>query len=79
MKAKEKNFLNLEDELHERVIGQDEAVTAVANAVIRARAGLKDENKPIGSFIFLGPTGVGKTELAKTLSRTTYLIVKKIS
>ncbi|MGL4763272.1 MAG: ATP-dependent chaperone ClpB [Sarcina sp.] len=65
-------LLRLEDELRERVIGQDEATTAVANAVIRARAGLKDENKPIGSFIFLGPTGVGKTELAKTLARNLF-------
>lgn len=65
-------LLRLEDELHARVIGQDEAVTAVANAVIRARAGMKDENKPIGSFIFLGPTGVGKTELAKTLARNLF-------
>ncbi|MGL4655806.1 MAG: ATP-dependent chaperone ClpB [Sarcina sp.] len=65
-------LLRLEEELRERVIGQDEATTAVANAVIRARAGLKDENKPIGSFIFLGPTGVGKTELAKTLARNLF-------
>ena len=68
VEGEREKLLKLEDELHERVIGQDEAVTAVANAVIRARAGLKDENKPIGSFIFLGPTGVGKTELAKTLA-----------
>jgi ATP-dependent Clp protease ATP-binding subunit ClpB len=61
-------LLHLEDELHERVIGQDEAVTAVAEAVIRARSGLKDPNRPIGSFIFLGPTGVGKTELARALA-----------
>ena len=61
-------LLHLEDELHQRVIGQDEAVTAVAEAVIRARAGLKDPNRPIGSFIFLGPTGVGKTELARALA-----------
>ncbi len=65
-------LLRLEDDLQKRVIGQEEAVTAVANAVIRARAGLKDENKPIGSFIFLGPTGVGKTELAKTLARNLF-------
>ena len=69
VEGEREKLLKLEDELHERVIGQDEAVTAVANAVIRARAGLKDENKPIGSFIFLGPTGVGKTELAKTLAK----------
>ena len=69
VEGEREKLLKLEDELHKRVIGQDEAVTAVSNAVIRARAGLKDENKPIGSFIFLGPTGVGKTELAKTLAR----------
>jgi ATP-dependent Clp protease ATP-binding subunit ClpB len=61
-------LLNLEAELHQRVVGQDEAVTAVAEAVIRARSGLKDPNRPIGSFIFLGPTGVGKTELARALA-----------
>jgi ATP-dependent Clp protease ATP-binding subunit ClpB len=61
-------LLGLEQELHRRVIGQDEAVTAVAEAVIRARSGLKDPNRPIGSFIFLGPTGVGKTELARALA-----------
>jgi ATP-dependent Clp protease ATP-binding subunit ClpB len=61
-------LLHLEEDLHHRVIGQDEAVTAVAEAVIRARAGLKDPNRPIGSFIFLGPTGVGKTELARALA-----------
>jgi ATP-dependent Clp protease ATP-binding subunit ClpB len=61
-------LLHLEDELHRRVIGQDEAVTAVAEAVIRARSGLKDPARPIGSFIFLGPTGVGKTELARALA-----------
>jgi ATP-dependent Clp protease ATP-binding subunit ClpB len=62
-------LLHLEDELHKRVVGQDEAVTAVADAVIRARSGLKDPNRPIGSFIFLGPTGVGKTELARALAQ----------
>jgi ATP-dependent Clp protease ATP-binding subunit ClpB len=62
-------LLHLEDELHQRVIGQDEAVMAVAEAVIRARSGLKDPNRPIGSFIFLGPTGVGKTELARALAQ----------
>ncbi|HEY6330096.1 MAG TPA: AAA family ATPase, partial [Blastocatellia bacterium] len=61
-------LLHLEEELHKRVIGQDEAVTAVAEAVLRARSGLKDPNRPIGSFIFLGPTGVGKTELARALA-----------
>ena len=64
-------LLLLEDELHERVVGQDEAVTAVADAIQRSRAGLADPNRPIASFIFLGPTGVGKTELAKALA--TYL------
>ncbi len=61
-------LLHLEDELHKRVIGQEEAVTAVAEAIQRSRAGLSDPNRPIASFIFLGPTGVGKTELAKTLA-----------
>ena len=63
-----KKLLNLEADLHQRVIGQDEAVTAVAEAVLRARSGLKDPQRPIGSFIFLGPTGVGKTELARALA-----------
>ncbi len=63
-----RKLLRLDDELHERVIGQDEAVTAVAEAVIRSRSGLADPNRPIGSFIFLGPTGVGKTELARALA-----------
>lgn len=61
-------LLQLEDELHKRVIGQDEAVTAVADAIVRSRAGLADPNRPVASFIFLGPTGVGKTELAKALA-----------
>jgi ATP-dependent Clp protease ATP-binding subunit ClpB len=61
-------LLHLEEQLHKRVIGQDEAVQAVAEAVLRARSGLKDPNRPIGSFIFLGPTGVGKTELARALA-----------
>ncbi|HEU5299368.1 MAG TPA: AAA family ATPase, partial [bacterium] len=61
-------LLHLEDRLHERVIGQEEAVRAVADAIRRARAGLKDPKRPIGSFLFLGPTGVGKTELARTLA-----------
>ena len=63
-----KKLLALEDELHQRVIGQDEAVLAVAEAVLRARSGLKDPKRPIGSFLFLGPTGVGKTELARALA-----------
>ena len=58
----------MEERLHERVIGQDEAVSAVSNAVRRSRAGLQDPNRPIGSFLFLGPTGVGKTELARALA-----------
>ncbi len=61
-------LIHLEERLHQRVVGQDEAVKAVSEAVIRARAGIKDPNRPIGSFIFLGPTGVGKTELAKALA-----------
>jgi ATP-dependent Clp protease ATP-binding subunit ClpB len=67
VESEREKLLRLDDILHKRVIGQDEAVTAVTDAVIRARAGLKDLNKPVGSFIFLGPTGVGKTELAKSL------------
>ena len=63
-------LLKLEHQLHERVVGQEEAVDAVAEAIRRARAGLSDPNRPIGSFLFLGPTGVGKTELARTLART---------
>ncbi|MBR7110293.1 MAG: ATP-dependent Clp protease ATP-binding subunit [Clostridia bacterium] len=63
-----KRLINLEKELHSRVVGQDEAVSAVANAIRRARAGLKEPKRPIGSFIFLGPTGVGKTELSKALA-----------
>ena len=61
-------LVRLEEHLHERVIGQDAAVTAVANAIRRSRAGLSDPNRPIGSFLFLGPTGVGKTELARALA-----------
>src|SRR6185369_3375415 len=61
-------LLHLGEELHQRVIGQDEAVKATAEAVVRARSGLKDPHRPIGSFIFLGPTGVGKTELARALA-----------
>jgi ATP-dependent Clp protease ATP-binding subunit ClpB len=68
LETEREKLLKLEDELHARVIGQDEAVTAVADAVRRGRAGLQDERRPIGSFIFLGTTGVGKTELAKALS-----------
>jgi ATP-dependent Clp protease ATP-binding subunit ClpB len=68
MQSEKEKLLNLEDELHERVIGQDEAIQAVADAIRRSRAGLHDPRKPIGSFIFLGTTGVGKTELAKALA-----------
>jgi ATP-dependent Clp protease ATP-binding subunit ClpC len=67
-----KKLLDLEKKLHERVIGQDEAVSAVAKAIRRARAGLKDPNRPIGSFVFLGPTGVGKTELTKALAQAMF-------
>ena len=70
--SEREKLLRLGDALHERVIGQDEAVQAVADAVLRARAGLKDPRRPIGSFLFLGPTGVGKTELAKTLAATLF-------
>lgn len=65
-------LIHLEDVLHKRVVGQDEAVTKVSEAILRARAGIKDPNRPIGSFIFLGPTGVGKTELAKTLAEALF-------
>jgi ATP-dependent Clp protease ATP-binding subunit ClpB len=68
VESEKEKLLHLEDELHHRVIGQDEAVTAVADAIQRSRAGLSDPNRPIASFIFLGPTGVGKTELAKALA-----------
>ncbi|MBE6050429.1 MAG: ATP-dependent chaperone ClpB [Clostridium sp.] len=72
LEGEREKLLRLDNELQKRVVGQDKAVEAVASAILRARAGLKDENKPIGSFIFLGPTGVGKTELAKTLARTLF-------
>ncbi len=68
MEGEMQKLVRMEDELHSRVIGQDAAVTAVANAIRRSRAGLSDPNRPIGSFLFLGPTGVGKTELARTLA-----------
>ena len=68
MEGEMQKLVRLEDVLHERVIGQDDAVSAVANAIRRSRAGLSDPNRPIGSFLFLGPTGVGKTELARTLA-----------
>ena len=72
MTGEREKLLRLEEVLHERVVGQDEAVTAVSEAILRARAGIKDPNRPIGSVIFLGPTGVGKTELAKTLAETLF-------
>lgn len=72
VEGEREKLLRLDDKLHERVIGQDEAVTAVSEAILRARSGLKDENRPIGSFIFLGPTGVGKTELAKALTEAMF-------
>ena len=65
-------LLGLEDELHKRVTGQDEGVRLVTDAILRSKAGIKDPTKPIGSFLFLGPTGVGKTELAKTLAATLF-------
>lgn len=68
LQSEKEKLLHLEEHLHERVVGQDEAITAVADAIRRSRAGLQDERKPIGSFIFLGTTGVGKTELAKALA-----------
>ncbi len=71
-KEEKENLLKLEETMHKRIIGQDEAVRAVAEAIRRARAGLKDPNRPIGSFLFLGPTGVGKTELAKTLAEVLF-------
>ena len=72
MEGEREKLLHLDEELHKGVIGQDEAVSLVADAIMRARAGIKDPRRPIGSFIFLGPTGVGKTELAKTLARTLF-------
>ena len=72
MEGEREKLLRLEDILHQRVIGQDEAVTTVSNAILRTRAGLKDPSKPIGSFLFLGPTGVGKTELAKALAEALF-------
>ncbi|RSD29383.1 ATP-dependent chaperone ClpB [Mesobacillus subterraneus] len=72
VEGEREKLLKLESILHERVVGQEEAVSLVADAVLRARAGIKDPNRPIGSFIFLGPTGVGKTELAKTLAQSLF-------
>jgi ATP-dependent Clp protease ATP-binding subunit ClpB len=72
MEGEREKLLHLEDILHQRVIGQDEAVSRVSEAILRSRAGIQDPNRPIGSFLFLGPTGVGKTELAKTLAATLF-------
>ena len=72
MENERDKLLRLDEILHERVVGQDTAVSAVADAVIRARSGLKDPRRPVGSFIFLGPTGVGKTELAKALAEALF-------
>ena len=68
LEGETEKLIHMEERLHERVVGQDEAVEAVANALRRARTGLQDPNRPIGSFVFLGPTGVGKTELARALA-----------
>src|SRR5438128_10942392 len=68
MEGEVHKLVHMEEGLHQRMVDQDEAVAAVANAVRRARAGLSDPNRPIGSFLFLGPTGVGKTELARSLA-----------
>src|SRR6202008_4773477 len=68
MEGEIQKLLKMEDRLHGRVVGQDEAVIAVSNAARRARAGLQDPNRPLGSFLFLGPTGVGKTEMARALA-----------
>lgn len=72
LEGEKEKLLNLESILHKRVIGQDEAVKKVSEAILRSRAGIQDPNRPIGSFLFLGPTGVGKTELAKTLAETLF-------
>ncbi len=68
MQGEKEKLLAMEDKLHQRVVGQDEAIAAVANAIRRSRSGLSDPNRPLGSFLFLGPTGVGKTELCKALA-----------
>lgn len=79
MEGEKAKLIHLDEDLHKRVIGQDEAVRAVADAVLRARAGIKDPGRPIGSFIFLGPTGVGKTELARALASTLFDNEKNIT
>ncbi|KJR97382.1 MAG: protein disaggregation chaperone [Peptococcaceae bacterium BRH_c4a] len=79
MEGEKEKLIHLDEDLHKRVIGQDEAVRAVADAVLRARAGIKDPGRPIGSFIFLGPTGVGKTELARALAGTLFDNEKNIT
>src|SRR5439155_9733570 len=68
MEGEVAKLVRMEEVLHQRVVGQDDAVSAVANAIRRSRAGLSDPNRPIGSYLFLGPTGVGKTELARSLA-----------
>ena len=72
LEGDKEKLLRLEDTLHKRVIGQDEAVILVTEAILRARSGIKDPRRPVGSFLFLGPTGVGKTELAKALAETLF-------
>ena len=72
VQGEREKLLKLADRLHDRVVGQDQAVSAVADAVLRSRAGLQDPTKPLGSFLFLGPTGVGKTELAKALAENLF-------
>ena len=72
VEGEREKLLHLDDVLHQRVIGQDEAVTKVSEAILRSRAGIANPNRPIGSFLFLGPTGVGKTELAKALAQALF-------
>ena len=72
VQGEREKLLTLDETLHKRVVGQDEAVQAVTEAIQRSRAGIQDPNRPIGSFLFLGPTGVGKTELAKTLAQALF-------
>ena len=72
MEGEREKLLHMEDILHQNVVGQDEAVRLVSEAILRSRAGISDPNRPIGSFLFLGPTGVGKTQLAKTLAKTLF-------